>query len=82
MVERDAVELELGFAQIRPKVLLAVDGYRYGGRDFDRSGSVAEIAAEIPGLERTVRLGYLDPDPRLAGLRDATACSGSRRPAG
>ena len=25
------------FAQIEPKVLLAVDGYRYGGRDFDRA---------------------------------------------
>jgi acetoacetyl-CoA synthetase len=48
------------FAQIEPKVLLAVDGYRYGGRDFDRSEIVAGIAAEIPGLERTVRLGYLD----------------------
>jgi len=48
------------FAQIEPKVLLAVDGYRYGGRDFDRTGIVGEIAAEIPGLERTVRLGYLD----------------------
>jgi acetoacetyl-CoA synthetase len=48
------------FAQIEPKVLLAVDGYRYGGRDFDRSGAVAEIAAAIPGLERTLRFGYLD----------------------
>ena len=25
------------FAQIEPKVLLAIDGYRYGGKDFDRS---------------------------------------------
>ena len=33
------------FAQIEPKVLLAVDGYRYGGRDFDRSEVVAGIAA-------------------------------------
>jgi len=48
------------FAQIEPKVLLAVDGYRYGGRDFDRTAVVRAIAAEIPGLERTVRLGYLD----------------------
>ena len=24
------------FAQIEPKVLFAVDGYRYGGKDFDR----------------------------------------------
>ena len=47
------------FAQIEPKVLLAVDGYRYGGRDFDRTAVVDEIAAEIPGLERVVRLGYL-----------------------
>ncbi len=48
------------FAQIEPKVFLAIDGYRYGGRDFDCSTKVAEIAAELPGLERTVRFGYLD----------------------
>ena len=27
------------FSQIEPKVLLAVDGYRYGGKDFDRSAT-------------------------------------------
>jgi len=48
------------FAQIEPKVLLAIDGYRYGGRDFDRRATVDEIAAEIPGLEKVVRFGYLD----------------------
>jgi acetoacetyl-CoA synthetase len=48
------------FAQIEPKVLLAVDGYRYGGRDFDRSDAVARIAREIPGLQHVVRFGYLD----------------------
>ena len=49
------------FAQIEPKVLLAVDGYRYGGRDFDRLGVVAEIREAIPSLEHTVLLPYLDP---------------------
>jgi acetoacetyl-CoA synthetase len=48
------------FAQIEPKVLLAVDGYRYGGRDFDRRETVRGIAAAIPGLEHVVTLGYLD----------------------
>ena len=48
------------FAQITPKVMLAVDGYRYGGKDFDRSQIVERIAAQIPGLERVVRFGYLD----------------------
>jgi acetoacetyl-CoA synthetase len=47
------------FSQIEPKVLLAVDGYRYGGRDFDRGSHVEEIAAAIPSLERVVSVGYL-----------------------
>jgi acetoacetyl-CoA synthetase len=46
------------FAQIEPKVLIAVDGYRYNGRDFDRGETVAEIAAAVGG--RLVRLGHLD----------------------
>jgi acetoacetyl-CoA synthetase len=46
------------FAQIEPKVLLAVDGYRYGGRDHDRSEVVAGIAQEIGA--QVVRFGYLD----------------------
>jgi acetoacetyl-CoA synthetase len=48
------------FAQIEPMVMLAIDGYRYGGREFDRSSIVERIASELPGLERVVRLGYLD----------------------
>jgi acetoacetyl-CoA synthetase len=47
------------FAQIEPKVLLAIDGYRYGGRDFDCSEKVSQIAAELP-TSRVVRLGYFD----------------------
>jgi acetoacetyl-CoA synthetase len=48
------------FAQVEPKVLLAIDGYRYGGKDYDRGAMVERIAAEIPSLQRTIRLGYLD----------------------
>lgn len=54
------------FAQIEPKVLLAVDGYRYGGKDFDRRNVVAELQAQMPGLGRTVLLPYLDADATLA----------------
>ena len=46
------------FSQIEPKVLLAIDGYRYGGKDFDRTAQVGEIAEAIGS--RVVRLGYLD----------------------
>jgi acetoacetyl-CoA synthetase len=46
------------FAQIEPKVLLAIDGYRYNGRDYDRGAAVEEIGREVGA--RVVRLGYLD----------------------
>jgi len=47
------------FAQIEPKVLLAVDGYRYGGKDFDRSDARAALQRELPTVERTLVLPYL-----------------------
>jgi len=47
------------FAQIEPKVLLTVDGYRYGGRDFDRSELIERVQGEMPSLEHTVTLAYL-----------------------
>ncbi len=59
------------FAQIEPKVLFAVDGYRYGGKDFDRREVVAQLQEAMPSLERTVVLPYLDADPDLSPLQDA-----------
>ena len=48
--------------QVAPRVLLAVDGYRYGDRAVDRRGEVAEIRGQLPGLAATVILPYLDPE--------------------
>jgi acetoacetyl-CoA synthetase len=58
------------FAQIEPKVLFAVDGYRYGGKDFDRRDTVAQLQDAMPSLKRTVLLPYLAPEPDLSPLRD------------
>jgi acetoacetyl-CoA synthetase len=44
------------FAQIEPKVLLVVDGYRYGGKDFDRTALREELRAALPTVERTLIL--------------------------
>ncbi|HET7521214.1 MAG TPA: acetoacetate--CoA ligase [Candidatus Limnocylindria bacterium] len=51
-------------SQVQPKVLLTVDGYRYGGRSVERADEVAAIQAELPGLEATVALDYLHPGER------------------
>jgi acetoacetyl-CoA synthetase len=56
------------FAQVEPKVLLAVDGYTYGGRDFDRIDVVSELERSMPSLDHTVLVGYLEPDADPARL--------------
>jgi acetoacetyl-CoA synthetase len=60
------------FAQIEPKVLFCVDGYRYNGKDFDRTETVAGLQREMPTIERTIVVPYLDPAPNLSSLRSAT----------
>ena len=42
------------FGQLAPAVLIATDGYRYGGRDFDRRGEVTELVPGLPGLREVV----------------------------
>lgn len=44
------------FAQIEPKVLIAISGYSYGGRDFDRSQIVECLVEAMPSVEHTVIL--------------------------
>ncbi|UOX92612.1 acetoacetate--CoA ligase [Amycolatopsis sp. FBCC-B4732] len=46
------------FGQIEPRVLLTVSGYRYGAKDVDRRGEVAEIRAGLPTVEHVVHVPY------------------------
>jgi len=65
------------FAQIEPKVLLAVDGYRYGGKDFDRTDVLVGLQRDLPTVEHTVVLPYLSDDPDLAALRATQTWDGA-----
>jgi acetoacetyl-CoA synthetase len=66
-------------AQISPKVLLAVDGYPYGGRWFDRRPQVADIVAGMPGLDALITVDYLPAGQAGAG-QPAGAAPGGRPP--
>ena len=50
------------FRQIEPRVLFAVDGYRYGGKDFDRRDTVRELVASLPSIEAVIFVNYLSAD--------------------
>jgi acetoacetyl-CoA synthetase len=58
------------FGQIEPKLLVTVDGYRYGGKDLSRLDAITELQRELPSLRETVLLRYLDAD---ASLPDSVA---------
>ena len=57
------------FAQIEPSVLFLTDGYRFGGRDFDRSEQIRAILEALPTVRHVVWLPYLDAaaTPPIAG---------------
>ncbi|HEY3496250.1 MAG TPA: acetoacetate--CoA ligase [Polyangiaceae bacterium] len=64
------------FRQIEPKVFVTVDGYRYGGKTFDKKADVLEIARGLPGATTFVlsELGGTLPNARpFAELREHDA---------
>jgi acetoacetyl-CoA synthetase len=50
------------FRQIEPKVLFAIDGYRYGGREFDRRDIVSKLLQDLPSVETIIFLPYLNAE--------------------
>ncbi|HEX9123221.1 MAG TPA: acetoacetate--CoA ligase [Actinomycetota bacterium] len=59
------------FRQIEPAVLIAVDGYRYGGTGYDRLPVLAEIRRELPTLRATVLVSCLRDELSAAELDGA-----------
>ena len=58
-------------AQLAPKVLFSVDGYRYGGKAFDRRSQLRDIASSLTSLEHLIYLPHLDPEDTTLPLPSA-----------
>ena len=59
------------FTQLTPKVLFCVDGYRYGGKEFELTDQVREIIGALGSLEHVVFLPYLHPGTSKPPVEDA-----------
>ena len=61
------------FRQIAPKVLVAMDGYRFAGKPFDRRAALGEILAGLPSVQAVLWVAHLDaqaePPPTATPLR-------------
>lgn len=61
------------FRQIEPKVMIAVDGYRWSGKAHDRRDVVTAMLGELPSVERLVLVPYLDPAADVAAWPQGVA---------
>ena len=65
------------FGQIKPKVLIATDGYFYAGKRIDTSATLAEVIARVDSIERVVVVPYIGADllsdPRCVRWEDFLA---------
>lgn len=68
------------FRQIEPRVLIAVDGYRYGGKALDRRAVVVELGQALPTLTHTVLVPYLDREARVRGALNWESLLGRNDP--
>ena len=60
------------FGQIAPKVLFAVDGYRYAGKEIRLADKLATVVRQLPGLARTIVISFLgEAEAVVAALPDA-----------
>jgi len=60
------------FQQIEPKVLIAVDGYRYNGKKYDRMEILEELHLGLPTLIRTILVPLINVKKKPAGLKNVT----------
>lgn len=58
------------FQQIKPKVLIAVDGYSYNGKLYGKMEVVREIADQLPTVQKIILIPYLKAQPGLQGLKN------------
>src|SRR5690625_1241460 len=58
------------FSQIEPKVMIAVDGYSYNGKRFDRIPTVKQIQDHLPTLKATIMIPFLNESADEPVLKD------------
>ncbi len=70
------------FGQLEPTVLLAADGYRYGGKVFDRREQVRELVSRLPSVRAVIAVDTIGAGDLDAGgvpvVGYADASSGGR----
>ncbi len=63
------------FGQIKPKLLIAVDGYYYNGKVIDVLEKVKDVQPQLKGLERTIIVPFAGSDIDISSLTNISMAS-------
>jgi acetoacetyl-CoA synthetase len=59
------------FGQIKPKILLAANGYFFKGKNLETLSRVGEIIKALPTIEKVVIVPYTEKEPDISSLKNA-----------
>ncbi len=59
------------FGQIRPKLLIAVDGYYYGGKTIDCLKKLHTLIPRLPSVTNTIVVSYTQERPKIEHLANS-----------
>ena len=59
------------FGQIKPKILIGVDGYYYNGKHIETTGKLREIAESLKSLKKVVVVPYTTPRPKIKSIKQS-----------
>ncbi len=68
------------FGQLAPKVLIAADGYRFGGKERDRADAVAKLLDGLPSVTGVVSVPVLGRGVTRDGVRVVSWADAVREP--
>ena len=60
------------FGQVKPKLLICVDGYYYNGKTIDVLAKVKDVQRGLDGLEQVIIVPYAGSDTDISELENAT----------
>jgi acetoacetyl-CoA synthetase len=63
------------FAQIEPRVLFTVDGYRYNGKSIDVLDAVESVVEQVTSIEKVIVIPFLASAPGVGQIRDTMVYS-------
>src|SRR6185503_3021969 len=61
------------FGQIEPRILIAADGYFYGGKTIDVLPRIREVVAKIHSIEKTIIVPYTQAHPHFTDIPNAVS---------